>query len=110
MGNVLKILSQQPQIDSTPKIKCPICYLPCRQFKKLHKIQWSTPPLLAFPVEMNYLNIGTNLNAPFVQLPFIQSVIAIISSVILVKKSKSYQLATATSKAYTQKNQFVCSV
>ena len=68
MGNVLKILSQQPQIDSTPKIECPICYLPCRHFIKLHKKPNSQPPpiLLAFPVEMNYLNIGTNLNAPFV--------------------------------------------
>ena len=66
MGNILKISSQQPQIDTTPKIECPVCYLPCRQFKKLHKTQMvSLPILLAFPVEMNYLNIGTNLNAPF---------------------------------------------
>ena len=66
MGNILKILSQQPQIDSTPKIECPICYLPCRQFKNCTKTQTvNLPILLAFLVEMNYLNIGTNLNAPF---------------------------------------------
>ena len=64
MGNTLKILSQQPQIDSTPKIECPICYLPCRQFKKLHKNPNGQPPPILL-AEMNYLSIGTNLNAPF---------------------------------------------
>ena len=47
MGNILKILSQQPQIDSTQKIECPICYLPCRQFKKLHKNPNGQPPHFA---------------------------------------------------------------
>ena len=66
MGNILEI-SQQPQIDTTPKIECPICYLPCRQFKKLHKNPNGQPPpiLLAFLAEMSYLNIGTILTAPF---------------------------------------------
>ena len=39
MGNIWKKFSQQPQTDSTPKIECPICYLPSRQFKRLHKKQ-----------------------------------------------------------------------
>ena len=47
MGNILKIPFQQPQIDSTPKIECPVCYLPCRQFKKLHKNPNGQPPHFA---------------------------------------------------------------
>ena len=52
--------------SANTKFECPICYFPCRQFKKLHKNPNGQPPiLLAFLAEMSYLNIGTNLNAPF---------------------------------------------
>ena len=47
MGKILELFSQQPPIDSTSKNECPICHLPCRQFKKLHKNPDGQPPNFA---------------------------------------------------------------
>ena len=108
MGNILKIFFQQPQIDTTPKVESPICYLPCRQFKKLHKNPNGRPAHFACIRCRNELFKYWNLNkCPIGVTPFYT-----IShcSAILVKKSKNYPTATVTSEIFNRNNQFVCSV
>ena len=46
MGNVF-ITFQAPQIDTTPHVECPTCYLSCRTFKKLHRNPQNQPPHFA---------------------------------------------------------------
>ena len=50
---------QKPQIDPSPRVECPSCYLPCKIFVKTHQIpKDQTLTSLAFPAATNFLNIG----------------------------------------------------
>ena len=105
MGNILKILSQQPQMDSAPKIECPICYLPCRQFKKLHKNpNGQTPHFACIPCRNELLKYWNQPNCPIYTI-----------SNCHYFQCESYQKIKQLSACHSHfknlhKNQFVCSV